>query len=626
MSATRSSHKRGGVDALLTSRGKDLGPGESASFRLVKGPGGTVSADPVDPGAPRQAFPLIAKFSESVVRPDFTRKPWSDGRLYQQDVPKAADDSEDEDNNTNGNAAKPKKRWRGMASGRPEAAPRQWILQEQVDFLETMVARRENKKRNNGAASGSGSTSGKLSTRYVGTPESNPSAFAVLVRSGAEIQVVVLPPSSTVSFSQPAARKTLSLAEAEQAIEDQRMGIRSMRHLQDDPDPGSAAAAAAAAGSGPSATAPSPTLRPPVRRLLPNKNTSKARLMDKLKKRSEADDVEEADDVMGDVTFTNRKGGSGGGHGAGGGGASSSGARRELLESLGDGVTVSDEGVLGGANDALFGGRQRFASFQAGGRRREAPAGGDEPGGAGAGASEERGADGAAMADDFYQRDVQAEYEELDYDANEQFDDDDVDVGETEVAGDGGDDGYEQDDDEDDDDDLDREGAVSGAEGLASVAGFKMMLAKARGEVAPDRAAAAPSPDGSAAAGAAPGQEEEGDHMAKIMAAAEKTAQAAKERTGAPAPAKPAASAAAAIQVDENGLRIISLESVRKEIWLNQGQIPVKRLMKIFDVKKKSSAERQDRFREVIKELCAMKTDAVGGKILVLKQHYANMG
>ena len=39
----------------------------------------------------------------------------------------------------------------------------------------------------------------------------------------------------------------------------------------------------------------------------------------------------------------------------------------------------------------------------------------------------------AALDEDFYQRDVAAEYEDLDFDACEQFDDDDVDLGQNEV-------------------------------------------------------------------------------------------------------------------------------------------------------------------------------------------------
>jgi hypothetical protein len=571
--------RKRGVDALLTSSGKNLTPGDSVSFRLVKGLAGTISADPVDPMAPKQAFPLLAKFPKSVVKPDFTRKPWSEGRLYQQDVPKLADDSEEEDGGEK--KGQPKKRWKGYK--RPETTSRQWILQEQVDFLETMVARREKKPIPND----------RLSTRYEGVQEFNPSSFALFMQSGTDIHVVTVPPSSTIMFSQPAARKTLSLTEAEQVIQDQRMGIRTMRHLHDQDRAESVAATSVSLSSVVG-----------VRRVLPNKNSSKSRLLDKLKKRTHADDVEEADDVMGDVTFSNRKSSTGGGA-----------ARKELLQSLGDGVTINDEGVLGGANDAVFGGRMKFANFR-----------GDEPQAihaADSGAQEERGADGAAMADDFYQRDVQAEYDELDYDANEQFDDDDVDVGETEVIADG--DGYEQDDDEDDDEDLEVEESISGAEGLASVAGFKMMLAKARGDVPAEKATS--SSDGVDGSNGnrkteETKQEEQGDHMAKIMAAAEKSAQAAKER----ATLAPAKKPVSAIQVDENGLRVISLDAVRNEIWLNHGSIPVKRLMKIFDVKKKSSAERQEKFREVIKELCTMKTDAVGGKILVLKQHYSNMG
>ena len=79
-------------------------------------------------------------------------------------------------------------------------------------------------------------------------------------------------------------------------------------------------------------------------------------------------------------------------------------------------------------------------------------------------------------------------------------------------------------------------------------------------------------------------------------------------------------------QTDANGLRIVTLEAIRKEIWLNHGSIAMKRLMKLFDIKKKSSPERQNKFREVIKELCTMKTDPIGGRMLVLKQHYSNMG
>jgi Ca2+-dependent lipid-binding protein len=96
-------------------------------------------------------------------------------------------------------------------------------------------------------------------------------------------------------------------------------------------------------------------------------------------------------------------------------------------------------------------------------------------------------------------------------------------------------------------------------------------------------------------------------------------------------PANNAAAAAApapskvelANQTDANGQRIISLDAVRREIWLENGSIPMKRLMKIFDVKKKASKERRDRFMEVVKELCTIATDPLAGRMLVLKQHYS---
>ena len=44
----------------------------------------------------------------------------------------------------------------------------------------------------------------------------------------------------------------------------------------------------------------------------------------------------------------------------------------------------------------------------------------------------------AALDEDFYQRDIPAEYEDVDFDAHEQFDVDDVDLGQNEVDAGGG--------------------------------------------------------------------------------------------------------------------------------------------------------------------------------------------
>ena len=76
-------NKRPGIDALLVSRGKTLLVGQEIRFRLVKTASGIESVDPVNAKAPPEFFPVVAKFPESVVKPDFTKFK----RFYQQDIP-----------------------------------------------------------------------------------------------------------------------------------------------------------------------------------------------------------------------------------------------------------------------------------------------------------------------------------------------------------------------------------------------------------------------------------------------------------------------------------------------------------------------------------------------------------
>ena len=77
------------------------------------------------------------------------------------------------------------------------------------------------------------------------------------------------------------------------------------------------------------------------------------------------------------------------------------------------------------------------------------------------------------------------------------------------------------------------------------------------------------------------------------------------------------------IEKDKDGKRLITLDAVRREIWLNNGAITSKRLTKKFDVTKKNP-ERQALFKTIVMELCTIKKDADGNK-LVLKQHYAKI-
>jgi hypothetical protein len=607
-----------GVDTLLTTQGKHLQTGQEVRFVLVKGPTLTLQPDPVNPKAPKESFPLIAKFSESVVKPDFTSLPWKTARLYQQDIPKAVDDSDEEDGGPN---QQPKKRWRAR---NPKEVGRQWVLQEQVEFLETMMAKRQKNATSEADANGNNGNPA-TSTRYEGLPEHNPSQYVLLETatdtSNNNIQVTMLPtPHATIAFSQPKATNALSMSEAEQAIQDQRGKItRFMMHDQQRIFQGQA-----------------PIHRSRTRllgKLLPeeeiDEKTGKKKAGANKRKRFLAGDEEDDDDVMGDLAFRNRKG--------------SAKARKELLSSFGDdGMKVDADGVLGGANDSMFGQRgQKFGRFQADHKAAaEGTSGGDDGGDAGAAAAAEstKGNDGLAMADDFYQRDVQAEYEELDYDANEQFDDDDVDVGETEVVID---DSHFNDDDDDDDVDDEVDGdRPSGAEGLASLAGFKLMLAKARGEITPEQAAdlAARKKLQAEEADNAQSQKDKddgdssNDFLSKIVQSAEAARIEAESKTAAnadnaDADGKAKKPAFTGVEVDENGQRMITLEAVRREIWLNDGRIPMKRLTRIFDVSKRSSQDRQSKFKEAVRELCTMETDPVGGRVLVLKQHYrrANM-
>ena len=108
----------------------------------------------------------------------------------------------------------------------------------------------------------------------------------------------------------------------------------------------------------------------------------------------------------------------------------------------------------------------------------------------------------------------------------------------------------------------------------------------------------------------------------------EEAAGAVESPAAAPLPPPAAASldTSAEPQMDADGLRILTLETVRKEIWLNHGSMETKRLMKVFDVKKKSSQERRDLFRKIVKDLCSVQHDPVKGNMLVLKQHWSHMG
>jgi len=546
-------------------------------------------------------FPRVAKFPETITRPNFITGGLRDGRMYEEEVPLAKDES-DEDEATayrspedgSGPPKKKKRRWR-----RHDARPRRWVLQEKVEFFEKIAANRRKQKQGLNGGGGSGDTDdeggNKLSNQYHGVVESNASKYVMLTVAPSAAAASIPPPqtgSSNVvapeqitiqpifgfhTFSQPYKTASLSMEDAEAAIEQQRNTVtRYMMHGKQASSDKDEAAAAAIISSGVRGPAP--------------KALSRARLLGKL---ASNDNIDEGDDVMGDIKFETKRGGGG--------------ARKELLSSMADeGLTMDDDGVIGGANDTEFGGKRRFGRAAV---DKAAEASANKKGGGGAATGFEAG----AMEEGFYQRDVGAEYEALDYDANEQFDDDDVNLGEDEVMDDGGGFGGDYDSaddvmsDDDSDDDI----------GIATSAGLKAMLAKARGESPVNEVAdGTGAPDANAAS-----QSSNGTEDASKKAAGAKQSNGTSASNPPPAAAKPIAKEAVGVEIGADGKRKITLEAVRREIWLNSGSIKTKKLRNKFDVSTQFP-ERMAVFRKIVQELCTLKKDADGTK-LVLKQHYA---
>lgn len=528
---------------------------------------------------------------------------------------------------TTNKATKKKKRWR-----RNDPRPKRWVLQEKAEFFERVAAKRRRKL---GSVSGDEDNNdgggSKLSNQYHGVAEANSSKYVILTvdptslsTSGssdnnnpsakvATEQITIQPIYGFHTFSQPYKTASLTMEEAEDAIEQQRNVVtRYMMHGRHSNAASDKKEAAAQLASGISVAAGGRGGNRPIGP--PPKAMSRARLLGRLAGNGDVN-AEDEEDVMADIKFSTSRGGS-------------SRARKELLSSMADeGITVDDDGVLGGANDSEFGGRRRFANVAVdkSGDGYDATKSGGKGGAKGGTAT---GFEAGAMEEGFYQRDVSAEYEALDYDANEQFDDDDVNLGENEIQDDGGGFGGRYDDSDDMFDSSDEDIDDDVFKGIASSSGLKAMLAKARGESPVNTA-----PDGSAAASDGldgSGRGDEGSEGINAMLdAAKKTAEEMEKKktdsaTGdadQKATSPKADVKAVGIEKDKEGRRLITMEAIRREIWLNNGAIKSKRLMKKFDVTNKTP-ERQALFKSIVMELCTMKKDADGNK-LVLKQHYS---
>lgn len=562
------------IDELLSKHTKNLKPGESISIPLYKSRGTISTIDPIQASRAQKAaasvgaktltrsfleknemkFPRLMKFNCPVVtKPDWDHN-LKDGRLYIEDIPKAKDESDSDEDQSSAN---PRKRWK------KNQPPRQhWVLQTKDEFFKKVLAKQKQKKDPVEGARLEQVLEEKLSERYYGIAEANPSSYIVMgvtndpSADSDSPSIGMFCSHGYTNFTQPKKYHTLSMQEAEQVLNTKQSLSRYMMHQN---------------GIGSQFGASQQ----------PQSKSFRSRLLEKIQ------DNDEENDVMTDLCFREAK---------------ATKATTELLNDVADGnIKVDAEGVLGGVNDSEFGGRRRFMNVSA--------SKSDNEGKKDRKVQKVQG-EGVAMEDDFYQRDVGAEYDELDYDPNEQFDDDDVDVGEADVEDTGGfaaD--VDEDEEEEDDEDDDAFGALFGnvtdaSSGFATTAGLKAMIAKANGEELTP-----PLPISMKKSVYASGSDGSDDDILGGSSLVGKT-----DGTTQP-------TLTSKVKLDEHGLRVITRESVQREIWLHNGSIKSKKLFKVFGMSsKKSSRERKDVFISICKELCTMNDG-----VLTLKQHYAKM-
>ncbi len=298
-----------------------------------------------------------------------------------------------------------------------------------------------------------------------------------------------------------------------------------------------------------------------------NKNV-RGRILDKLLTGNDNDD--DADDIMADVAFREQKAGV------------SAKTRQELLSDFGDGdVKVDYDGTLGGANDSEFAGGRRFGQMKNSAKNRD-NADTDKKG---------KNNSDNAIEDDFYQQDVGAQFENVDCDLDALFDNNDEDMGA------GQQDDYDLSgtaDVEDDDSDMEEEEELDlGEKSFATKTGMNAIMKGGKNIDVPTSPATATPAATAPVTPAAPS-----DKKSQV-------------RSVAP-PDTP--------QLDEHGLKIITKDDVRKEIWLHNGSIPTDQLLKKFKANKKKYRDRRAVLFTICQDLCTME-----GDILTLKQHYAKM-
>ena len=537
------------IDALLSTHAKSLKPGESISFTLVKGTTNTNAAATLQTDGRTQLAPDVIFPIMAKFTQTVTPPDFSSSEC--EFVLYEEEKAKARDSDDEEIEERLKKTRKRRPYHKRNGPKRHWVLHE--------------------ASSDKGNDhDAKWLSRYEGNPENNPSHFALMsVKDDGSNQINVDLVNGFQNFVQPHKIQALGkLSDAAEMINSQKVVIKNMK--KEAQRPGAA-----------------------------QKSNTRLRLMEKLS-RSNAD-VDDADDVMADVAFRNAK--------------VSVSSRRELLQ-VSDNVEVDGEGVIGGANDGEFGGRRAFGRLA---RNEDEDKNNDKISkrggkkGSGSGHINLVTNDGAAMSDNFYNRNMTKEYDDLDYDANEQFADDDVNAGEEPDESPSDDGGFagdvEDQGDEDDEDDED-------GKGFASSTSFKDYLRRKEnveaGPVAVTTGSEAIKKNRLDEPLSSDGGGRSSDEDFATANRAIKRAKIAAEAT----------SDQEEDRFDSDGLRTLSLDAVRKEIWLYHGQITFKKLNKIFNISKKATADRRSRYMEIVKELCTMKEDKTEGRVLVLKQHY----
>ena len=264
-----------------------------------------------------------------------------------------------------------------------------------------------------------------------------------------------------------------------------------------------------------------------------------------------------------------------------------------------------DDMIMGGGNDAEFSSRGvRFSAFSDG-------VGGDETtDGKGVKSKIFGGCDTHQQSDETRaNRDTKYLYDEIDFDAdaelfdnedvgqedNEELDLEDADVNNALNQGD------EEEEYDDDDVDMDDEAKVKERAAFGTKKGLMLMNKKAEGEEV----------DIDEITGKKKGSKTAYDK--DLDAPVENSKKRGHDDGDEPGSKK------LRIEEDKKGRRVLDKDSVRKQLWLNNGKIMMRELIKIFSISKKDAA-RTKMFLEIVEELCVKQPNGE----LVLKQHYRN--